>query len=353
MNGIATSLDHFAPVRKLSLQTLAELAGQTYSGFDFPIRSAAPLDTAESDQLSYMDNPKYLAALRATRAGVCLVPPRFQSSVPNATIPLVTSEPYLVYARALAWLYPTAMSPSSTIDAASVSPLAAVHPTARIDQTSTVDPGAAIGPGVRIGARSHIGANAVLGQNVTIGQGCSIGPGCVVVFATIGDRVIVHPGAKIGQDGFGFAPGSAGHQKVAQIGGVIVGDDVEIGANTTIDRGSVRSTIVGSGTKIDNLVQIAHNVIIGQHCLIAAQTGIAGSTVVGDFAMIGGHAAIAPHLSIGKGAQIAAASGVMHDVPARARFAGIPARASKRFFRQYKLLEKLTEARQTTQVERD
>jgi UDP-3-O-[3-hydroxymyristoyl] glucosamine N-acyltransferase len=346
MNRVDTSPNHFAPVRKLSVRALAELAGQTYSGSDFPIRSAAPLDSAESDQLTYMDNPKYLAALCTTRAGVCLVSPQFQSSVPAATIPLVTPEPYVVYARALAWLYPNAMSPSSTVGTASVSPLAAVHPTARVDPTSTVDPGAAIGPWVRIGAQSHIGANAVIGQNVIVGQECSIGPGCIVAFARIGDRVIVHPGAKIGQDGFGFAPGSAGHQKVAQIGGVIIGDNVEIGANTTIDRGSVRNTIVGSGTKIDNLVQIAHNVIIGQHCLIAAQTGIAGSTVVGDFAMIGGHAAIAPHLSIGEGAQIAAASGVMHDVPARARFAGIPARSSKRFFRQYKMLEKLTEIRQ-------
>lgn len=352
MNGDNAASDHFAPVRKLFVRALAELAGLDYSGSDCAIRSAASLETAESDQLTYIDNPKYLAALRTTRAGVCLVSPRFRSFVPDATIPLVTPDAYLVYARALAWLYPQTMFPGSVVDCDGVSPLAAVHATAKIDPTSTVDPGAAIGPGVRIGARSHVGANAVVGRNVTIGQRCSIGPGCVVAFATIGDRVIVHAGAKIGQDGFGFAPGSAGHQKVAQIGGVIIGDDVEIGANTTIDRGSMRNTIVGSGTKIDNLVQIAHNVTIGQHCLIAAQTGIAGSTVIEDFVMVGGHAAIAPHLSIGKGARIAAASGVMHDVPAQARFAGIPARSSRRFFRQYKLLEKLTEIGQSKSGER-
>lgn len=325
------------------MSMLAQLAGQPFSGPEHMIRSAAPLETAECDQLSYMDSPKYLAALRGTKAGACLVSPRFRSSVPDTTIPIVTPEPHRVYAKALQWLYPAAMCPRSTMGTTGVSQLAIVHPSAVISPSSTVDPGAVIGPGASIGELSHIGANAVIGRDVVIGKECSIGPGSVVAFATIGDRVILHPGTKIGQDGFGFAPGSPCHQKVPQIGGVTIGDDVEVGANTTIDRGSVRNTMIGTGTKIDNLVQIAHNVVIGRHCIIAAQTGIAGSTVLGDFAMVGGHAAIAPHLSIGAGAQIAAASGVMHNVPTGARFAGIPARPARRFFREYKLVESLAE----------
>jgi UDP-3-O-[3-hydroxymyristoyl] glucosamine N-acyltransferase len=334
---------HFVPVRSLTIGRLAELAGQQFAGPEHVIRSAAPLETAGYDQLSYMDNPKFLRALRTTKAGACLVSSRFQSSVPETTISIVTPEPYRVYARALEWLYPGAMCPRSTIGTTGISELAVIHPSAVISATSTIDPGAVIGPGARIGEFSHVGASTVIGRDVVIGKECSIGPGSVVLYATIGDRVILHPGAKIGQDGFGFATGSANHQKVPQIGGVVIDDDVEIGANTTIDRGSIRDTVIGAGTKIDNLVQIAHNVVIGRRCIIAAQTGIAGSTILGDFAMVGGHAAIAPHLSIGAGAQIAAASGVMHDVPAGARYAGIPARPARRFFRQYRLVELLAE----------
>lgn len=276
MTATFSAATRFAPVRSLRISMLAEWAGQPFSGPEYVIRSAAPLETAECDHLSYMDNPKYLAALGATKAGVCVVSPRFRSSVPDRTIPIVTTEPYRVYARALEWLYPAAMIPRSTMGTIGVSERAIVHPSAVINPTSTVDPGAVVGPGASVGEHSYIGANAVIGRDVVIGKECSVGPGSVVVFATIGDRVILHPGVKIGQDGFGFAPGLPSHHKVAQIGAVIIGDDVEIGANTTIDRGSIRNTTIGAGTKIDNLVQVAHNVTIGRHCMIAAQTGIAG-----------------------------------------------------------------------------
>lgn len=341
MNVTFSSADSFGPARNLSIRMLAEWAGQPFAGPEYIIKSAAPLETAEGDQLSYMDSLKYLAALRATKAGACVVSPRFRSLVPDTTIAIVTTEPYRLFARALEWFFPNAISPRSPMGATGVSPLAVIHPTAVISPTSTVDPGAVIGPGANIGDHSYVGANAVIGQDVMIGEDCSIGPGSVIVFAAIGNRVIIHPGTKIGQDGFGFALGAPSHQKVPQIGGVIINDDVEIGANTTIDRGSIRNTTIGEGTKIDNLVQIAHNVTIGRHCVIAAQTGIAGSTMLGDFTMVGGQAGFAPHLSIGAGAQIAAASGVMHDVPPGERFAGVPARPAKQFFREYKLVESL------------
>lgn len=221
-------------------------------------------------------------------------------------------------------------------DTASLSPLGDLHPTATVDPTAVVDPTATVGAGARIGAQSRVGANAVIGQAVVIGRQCSIGAGCVVAWARIGDRTIIHPGAWIGHDDFGFAPESAAHPKMPQIGGVVLGDDVEIGANTTIDRGSMRNTIIGSGTRIDDLVRIAHNVVIGRHCLIAVETGFAEST--------GDHVATAL-LSIGAGAHIAAASGVTHDVPAEARFAGTPARSAKHFFRPLVTLERLTRER--------
>ncbi len=167
-----------------------------------------------------------------------------------------------------------------------------------------------------------IGANAVVGPGTRIGRHGSIGAGCTIVCALIGDRVVVHSGARIGQDGFGFAMGARGHLKVPQIGRVIIQDDVEIGAGATIDRGANRDTVIGEGTKIDNLVQIGHNVVIGRHCILVAQSGVSGSTVIEDFAALGGQAGIAGHLHLGAGAQIAADAGLMNDVPAGERWGG-------------------------------
>jgi UDP-3-O-[3-hydroxymyristoyl] glucosamine N-acyltransferase len=162
-----------------------------------------------------------------------------------------------------------------------------------------------------------------------------------VLCALIGDRVVIHPGARIGQDGFGYLPGKSGHLKVPQICRVIVQDDVEIGAGATIDRGASRDTMIGEGTRIDNLVQIAHNVSIGRHCLIAGQAGISGSVTLGDHVMLGGQVGIADHLTIGDGAKIAAAAGVMHDVPAGERWVGAPAKPVREFFREVATLKRL------------
>ncbi len=182
-----------------------------------------------------------------------------------------------------------------------------------------------------------------MGYRVHIGRDCFIGPNASVTHALVGDRVVLHAGVSVGQDGFGFAMGPEGHMKVPQIGRVIIQDDVEVGANTAIDRGALRDTIIGEGTKIDNLVQIGHNVVVGRHCVIVAQTGISGSAVLEDFVALGGQSGVIGHVRIGKGAQIAATSNVNSDVPPGARWGGSPAKPVRQWFREVTALKKLGE----------
>jgi UDP-3-O-[3-hydroxymyristoyl] glucosamine N-acyltransferase len=329
----------------ITIADLVELTGATIRGgladLETIIHSVAPIDRAGPGQLSFLENPSYAEAAGQCAASACFSPAKFADRFPADMAVLVHAEPYRAYAMAAGKLFPAALRPQSAFGASGISHGAMVHPGARLEPDVTVDPGAVIGPDVEIGSGSIIGANAVIAAGVRIGRQTSIGPGARLTHSLVGNRVIIHQGAAIGQDGFGFAMGPKGHLKVPQLGRVILQDDVEIGANTTIDRGATRDTIIGEGTKIDNLVQIGHNVVIGRHCVLVAQVAIAGSTVLEDFVVIGGQVGVIGHITIGMGAQIAASSNVAGDVPRGSRWGGTPAKPVREWFREMNTLKLL------------
>ena len=338
-------IDFFPPALNPTYGELAAMSGSTLgegAPTDKRVVGVAPLDLAGQRDLAFFENRRYLQMLRETRAGLILIAPAQARSAPTGSALLLNPHPMHALAAIMAKLYPNALRPGAPSGEAGVSKSASIHPSARLEPGVVIDAFAVIGPRAEIGAGTIIGPHAVIGPDVRIGRNGSIGAGVSVLAALIGDRVILHPGARIGQDGFGFAMGPKGHKKAPQIGRVIIQDDVEIGANTAIDRGANRDTIVGEGTKIDNLVQIGHNVVIGRHCVIVAQAGIAGSTVFEDFVALGGQAGVAGHLRIGMGAQIAAASGVMRDIPAGEQWLGAPAVPAREAFRMHATLKKLS-----------
>ncbi len=336
--------DFLRPSRELTIAEIAKLTRSKLPEGEPPdrrIRNIAPLETAGAADISFLDNAKYLGELAVTRAGACLVAPRFAAAARPGLVVLVTAEPFRAFVTVARALFPAALRPTSLFGTSGRAAQAQVHSSARIEAGVTIDPFAVIGPRAEIGAGTVIAAAAVIGPDVRIGRECAVGAGATILYALIGDHVIIHPGARIGQDGFGYLPGSQGHQKIPQTRRVIIQDDVEIGANTTVDRGSTRDTVIGEGTKIDNLVQIAHNVSIGRHCLIASQTGISGSVKVGDFVMMGGQAGIVDHVAIGAGAMLAAQSGLRSDVPAGARWGGTPAQPARDWMKGVVLLRRL------------
>lgn len=295
----------------------------------------APLQTAGASEVSFLDNRRYADALAATTAGAVIVHPDMAARVPAGSIALVTREPYLAWARVCTLFFPV---PPAT---PGIHPTAAVDPTAQVDPSAEIGPYAVIGPDAQVGPRCRLAAHATLGEAVTLGADCRIGAHVSISHAIIGSRVVVYPGARIGQDGFGFASSAAGHVSVPQLGRVLIGDDTEIGANSCIDRGSAQDTVIGPGCRIDNLVQIGHNVRLGRACVIVAQVGISGSTILEDFVVMGGQSAVAGHVRIAAGARIGAQAGVISDIPARAEMVGSPAQPVRQFFRQVATLKRL------------
>jgi UDP-3-O-[3-hydroxymyristoyl] glucosamine N-acyltransferase len=311
------------------------------------IRDVAPIDHAGPTDLTFIESNKYLDALATTHAGACLMPARFEGRAPNGLIVLRTPEAFQAFVTVHSELYPQSLRPTSLFETTDIAQHATIHPTARIENGVIVDPGAVIGPRAEIGAGSIVGPTAVIGPDVLIGRDCVIGAGCSIMHALIGDRVVIHPGCRIGQDGFGYA--GAKQKKIPQTGRVIIQNNVEIGAGTTIDRGSIRDTTIGEATKIDNLCQIGHNVVIGRHCVVVAQCGLSGSVTLEDFAMLGGSVGLAPHVKIGKGGRVAARSGIMHDVPPGETWGGYPAVPSRQWMRQQATLARLaTSGKKTT-----
>ena len=321
-----------------TLDELAEISGAETSGDgDRLFSDVAPLEAAGCDQLSFLDNRKYLDDFTKSSAGACLVHPDHAARAPDGMALLVTGEPYHGYARVAAAFYPLESNGSDRGAADGT------------DKSAKIGKGCQIAPSAAIGARAEIGEGCRIGPHSAIGPGVVIGPGGAIALSVtlthciIGANAVIHPGVRIGQDGFGFALGPKGHLKVPQLGRVLIGEDVEIGANSTIDRGSAPDTVIGDGTKIDNLVQIGHNVRIGRNCMVASQVGISGSTTIGDFVMLGGQAGLAGHIAIGDGVRVAAKAGVIGDLEPGLTVGGFPARPRMEWLRSVAVLRQLAE----------
>lgn len=308
-------------------------AGRLLSG-------VAPLQAAGAGHVSFLDNKRYADALAATGAGAVIVHPDMAGRVPAGCAAIVTTEPYEGWARVAALFHPPPpIQPG-------VHPSAVVEPGAQVDPSAEIGPFAVIGTGAEIGPRCRVGAGAVIGPAVLLGADCRIGANASVSHALLGARVHVYPGARIGQEGFGFATTAQGFLTVPQLGRVVIEDDVEVGANSCIDRGSAQDTVIGAGSRLDNLVQIGHNVRLGRCCVVVSQAGISGSTVLEDFVVVAAQAGLTGHLLIGRKARIGAQAGVMGDVPGGQDVLGSPAEPVREFFRGVVSLRKLARRKQ-------
>lgn len=334
----------FVPSQEMSPQKAASLTGSRLLHpelADAVIDRLSPLDNAMAGSLTFIDNKKYSGSLKTLVATAIFCPESLVGFIPAGIAVLVSSNPHGDFSLIGRVLFPSSVEPYPSTGCWGISPFAHVDSTACLEDNVTIEAGAVIGRNVQIGANSVISATSVIGENCKIGRNCYIAPNVSVQYSLLGNNVYLYSGCRIGQDGFGYVGGVRGIEKVPQLGRVILQDHVEVGANSTIDRGALRDTIIGEGTKIDNLVQIAHNVHVGRYCLIAAHCGIAGSATIGDFTQLGGRVGLADHTSIGSHVQVAAASGVMNDIPDGEKWGGIPARPFKQWFREVAALRSI------------
>ncbi|MBD0416297.1 UDP-3-O-(3-hydroxymyristoyl)glucosamine N-acyltransferase [Oryzicola mucosus] len=334
----------FVPSRRLTVGEVASLTGASLlndAHAGIIISTIASLSDGGAEALVFVEGKRNAAPLSTVTAAAVLCTAELADRVPANTAALVVRRPQQAFAMIGRILFPDAAKPVPITKSTGVSSSAHVDPSASIEQGAVIEPGAVIGAHVAIGEGTIVAAHAVIGGSVQIGRNCYIGPQSTVQYALLGNDVIIHAGARIGQDGFGFVGGPRGPERMPQIGRVIIQDNVEIGANTAIDRGALGDTVIGENTKIDNLVQIAHNVKIGRNCLIAAHTGISGSVTVGDNVQMGGAVGLADHLTIGAGAQLAARSGFMNDVPAGEVWAGYPAQPMSSMMREVAMIRRL------------
>jgi UDP-3-O-[3-hydroxymyristoyl] glucosamine N-acyltransferase len=338
----------FVPTRRYTALEVANLTGAELADpghAAVEITGIASASEGGEGMLVYVEGKGNARLAEAVEAAAVLCAADIAAKVRPGVAVLVARRPQAAFATIGRLMFPAAASPAALTGETGISPRAFVHPTARLEPGVVVEAGAVIGPEVAIGSGTIVAPNAVIGRLCQIGRDCYVGPGASLQATLAGDRVIIHAGARIGQDGFGFVAGASGPERVPQIGRVVIQDNVEIGANATVDRGAMADTVIGENSKIDNLVQIAHNVRIGRNCLIAGLVGISGSVVVEDNVVMGGGVGIADHLTIGAGAQLAAGSGFMHDVPPGEVWAGYPAEPMGAMMRSIATLRKLTAER--------
>ena len=337
-------IDHrfFTNVGPFSLERLCQVSevqtilknGQTMTSADDRVADVASLEEGESAHLSFFHNVKYRDVFKASKVGFCFVTPDNASLAPSSMVCLVTPSPQRSFGLAASLFYPD-------VERGGITQEGPIHPTARLGSGTVVGYGAVIGPDVVIGSNCRIGPNAVISRGVVIGDGSVIGAGVHLSHAIVGRNCILYPGAAVGQAGFGFAMDQRGFVTVPQLGRVILEDNVEIGANTTVDRGSLRDTVIGKGSRLDNLVMIGHNVTTGQDCVLVAQVGIAGSTSLGNQVIAAGQVGIVGHVSIGNQVRIAAQSGVAHNIPDGETVGGSPALPIAQHNRQVVTLRKI------------
>lgn len=331
--------ENMGPFTAGELAAFAGEGSEVQGDASLSVTDVAALQDATGSDVSFLDNRKYVSDFEASAAGVCVVAPEFADRAPAGMVLILTDKPYRAYARIASAFYPG--TPSEAV----------VHASAFVDSSAEIGAGVSIGPkavveaGARLDEDVQVGSGAIIGQGVSVGAGTRIGANASLGFCDVGARCELHPGVRIGTRGFGFDMSPEGHLNVPQLGRVIIGDDVEIGANATIDRGAGPDTVIGDGCKIDNLVQIGHNVRMGRGCVVVAQAGVAGSAVLSDFVVLAAQSGVGGHLTIAPGTQLAARSGIMRDTEAGARLAGNPAIPAKEYFRQMAMLAKLTKER--------